>query len=197
MLAACGNAAAATSGYGTASPSARAAATRHQHRQRPGFCGGLQFSAGTWRAYGGSACAATADRALAVRADRRGHPRSSTPGAGSAWPVCSVKAGANGRRTHAASSGKVTEKSTKAKTTRGSRPASRQSKSTKKTAPSKPASKTPDRGTNDVSRAARPAATTRKSIKGDTLSGIAAEHGTTWRRICTPPTRPSSAATPI
>jgi hypothetical protein len=60
-----------------------------------GYYGGLQFAAGTWRAYGGGVYATTADRAsreqqIAV-ATRLQH----ASGWG-AWPVCARRAGAYG-----------------------------------------------------------------------------------------------------
>jgi nucleoid-associated protein YgaU len=79
----------------------------------------------------------------------------------------------------------VSEKSTRntkntKKSTTESTSESTTKKSTKKATPSKPA-ETPARGTNNASRGtSRGDYTVRE---GDTLSGIAAEHGTTWRKI--------------
>lgn len=142
-----------------------------------GYYGGLQFSAGTWRAYGGSAYAATADQASRSAQIAVATKVQHAQGWG-AWPVCSVKAGANGSAP-AASSGTVTEKSTTKKSTK-STSGSTTKKSTRKATPSQPA-ETPARGTNNASRGtSRGDYTVRE---GDTLSGIAAEHGTTWRKI--------------
>jgi len=57
-----------------------------------GYYGGLQFSAGTWRAYGGSGSAAGASREEQIAVAER---VLSAQGWG-AWPVCSRKAGASG-----------------------------------------------------------------------------------------------------
>ena len=47
-----------------------------------GYYGGLQFAAGTWRAYGGTAYAPTADRASQGPADRHSHQGPARPGLG-------------------------------------------------------------------------------------------------------------------
>jgi hypothetical protein len=57
-----------------------------------GYYGGLQFSAGTWRAYGGSGSAASASREEQIAVAER---VLAAQGWG-AWPVCSRNAGASG-----------------------------------------------------------------------------------------------------
>ena len=57
-----------------------------------GYYGGLQFSAGTWRAYCGSGSAANASREQQIAVAER---VLAAQGWG-AWPVCSRKAGASG-----------------------------------------------------------------------------------------------------
>ena len=57
-----------------------------------GYYGGLQFSAGTWRAYGGSGSAANASREQQIAVAER---VLAAQGWG-AWPVCSRNAGASG-----------------------------------------------------------------------------------------------------
>jgi resuscitation-promoting factor RpfA len=57
-----------------------------------GYYGGLQFSAGTWREYGGSGSAADASREEQIAVAER---VLAAQGWG-AWPVCSRKAGATG-----------------------------------------------------------------------------------------------------
>jgi pyruvate/2-oxoglutarate dehydrogenase complex dihydrolipoamide acyltransferase (E2) component len=58
-----------------------------------GYYGGLQFSASTWRAYGGSGSAHNASRAEQIAVAER-----VLAGQGwGAWPVCSRKAGATGQ----------------------------------------------------------------------------------------------------
>jgi LysM repeat protein len=176
LLAASGNAAAADSGVWDRIAQCESGGNWHINTGN-GYYGGLQFSAGTWRAYGGSAYAATADQASRSAQIAVATKVQHAQGWG-AWPVCSVKAGANGSAP-AASSGTVTEKSTTKKSTK-STSGSTTKKSTRKATPSQPA-ETPARGTNNASRGtSRGDYTVRE---GDTLSGIAAEHGTTWRKI--------------
>jgi len=57
-----------------------------------GYYGGLQFSASTWRAYGGSGSAANASREEQIAVAER---VLAAQGWG-AWPVCSRNAGASG-----------------------------------------------------------------------------------------------------
>jgi LysM repeat protein len=58
-----------------------------------GFSGGLQFTASTWKAYGGSGSAHTASREEQIAVAER---VLAAQGWG-AWPVCSRKAGASGK----------------------------------------------------------------------------------------------------
>ncbi|MEW2523105.1 transglycosylase family protein [Actinacidiphila alni] len=60
-----------------------------------GYYGGLQFSASTWRAYGGGAYASTADRASREQQIAIATKVQRASGWG-AWPVCSGRAGATG-----------------------------------------------------------------------------------------------------
>jgi resuscitation-promoting factor RpfA len=133
-----------------------------------GYYGGLQFAASTWRAYGGTAYAPRADQAtreqqiaVAVKVQR-------AQGWG-AWPVCSARAGATGAAPGNASA--TTER------TGGTAGGPTGTKSAHRTAPKQPG---------------QPAATTRPASRGtgdytvregDTLSAVAARHGTTWQRL--------------
>ncbi|MEU8891746.1 transglycosylase family protein [Streptomyces sp. NPDC048442] len=60
-----------------------------------GYYGGLQFSAGTWRAHGGGAYARTADRASRAQQIAVATKVQRKQGWG-AWPACSRRAGAAG-----------------------------------------------------------------------------------------------------
>ncbi|WP_327405130.1 LysM peptidoglycan-binding domain-containing protein [Streptomyces sp. NBC_01288] len=176
LLAASGNAAAADSGVWDRIAQCESGGNWHINTGN-GYYGGLQFSAGTWRAYGGSAYAATADQASRSAQITVAGKVQRAQGWG-AWPVCSVRAGASGSAP-AASSGTVSEKSTKKSTTESTSESTKK-KSTKKATPSKPA-QAPARGTNNASRGtSRGDYTVRE---GDTLSAIAAQHGTTWRKV--------------
>ncbi|MFD9002937.1 transglycosylase family protein [Streptomyces sp. NPDC059582] len=133
-----------------------------------GYYGGLQFSAGTWRAYGGGAYAPTADRATRSQQIAVATKVQSAQGWG-AWPTCSARAGAAGSAPAAPASGSASTKSAPAKPKPSTPPTS------------SGASKTPTRATQHPTRgASRGDYTVRE---GDTLSGVAARHGTTWQRI--------------
>ncbi|MFF2202513.1 transglycosylase family protein [Streptomyces sp. NPDC058145] len=123
-----------------------------------GYYGGLQFSAGTWRAYGGGAYAPTADQASRSAQIAVATKVQHAQGWG-AWPVCSGRAGATGTAPAAASG------------------AAAKSGATTKPAPAAKPERTAAHTGRD---AARGDYTVRE---GDTLSAIAARHGTTWQRI--------------
>ena len=74
-----------------------------------GFYGGLQFTASTWRAYGGAAYASRAD--LATRSQQIAVAERVLAGQGwGAWPACSAKLGLSGKVSAAAAAPKVTRK---------------------------------------------------------------------------------------
>jgi hypothetical protein len=152
LLAATGNAAAADGGVWDRIAQCESGGNWHINTGN-GYYGGLQFSGSTWRGYGGTAYAPTADQAgkeqqiaVATKVQR-------AQGWG-AWPTCSAPAGASGSAPDAASSGTAV-----------------------KSAPSK----APERSTGHTDRgSSRGDYTVRE---GDTLSRIAARHGTTWQRL--------------
>ncbi|TPQ22816.1 transglycosylase family protein [Streptomyces sporangiiformans] len=153
LLAANGSAAAADSGVWDRIAQCESGGNWHINTGN-GYYGGLQFSAGTWRAYGGTAYASTADQASKAQQIAVATKVQGAQGWG-AWPTCASRAGASGSAPAAATP------STEA-------------------APSKP-STAPARSTGHTGRgSARGDYTVRD---GDTLSGIAARHGTTWQRI--------------
>ncbi|CAL9412574.1 hypothetical protein SUDANB176_01696 [Streptomyces sp. enrichment culture] len=122
-----------------------------------GYYGGLQFSASTWRAYGGTAYAPTADRATRSQQIAIATKVQRAQGWG-AWPTCSARAGASGS---APAADPVTAEKTPSKA-------------------AKP-SKGPARSAGHVDRDASRGDYTVRA--GDTLSGIAARHGTTWQHL--------------
>ncbi|TLS40963.1 LysM peptidoglycan-binding domain-containing protein [Streptomyces montanus] len=153
LLAANGSAAAADSGVWDRIAQCESGGNWHINTGN-GYYGGLQFSAGTWRAYGGTAYASTADQASKAQQIAVATKVQGAQGWG-AWPTCASRAGASGSAPAAA------------------RPST-------DAAPSKP-STAPARSTGHTGRgSARGDYTVRD---GDTLSGIAARHGTTWQRI--------------
>ncbi|MFI6492689.1 transglycosylase family protein [Streptomyces sp. NPDC050564] len=166
LLAATGNAAAADSGVWDRIAKCESGGNWHINTGN-GYYGGLQFSAGTWRAYGGAAYASTADKASKAAQIAVASKVQRSQGWG-AWPTCSARAGAYGN----------------APASSGAAPAggSAVTKSAPKSAPStsKP-SKAPARPSGHTNRGSSRGDYTVRS--GDTLSGIAARHGTTWREI--------------
>ncbi|MEV6210416.1 transglycosylase family protein [Kitasatospora sp. NPDC051914] len=138
-----------------------------------GFYGGLQFTASTWRAYGGTAYAPQANRASRAQQIAVAEKVLASQGPG-AWPVCSKKAGL----------------------TRGGAPAQVDTATKSKPKPTAPKSK-PDRSSTDATRSARTptpsapvnsprngAPTGTYTVKsGDTLSEIAVKFGTDVRSL--------------
>ncbi|MFJ8822257.1 transglycosylase family protein [Streptomyces sp. NPDC102467] len=139
-----------------------------------GYYGGLQFSAGTWRAYGGGSYASTADRASKGQQIAVAAKVLRAQGWG-AWPVCSGRAGAYGDAPSAAAA-KPKAAKPKAAKPKPAEPKSVRPESVElKSAPAERASATADRGS--VRRGGYVVQ------GGDTLGGIAAAYGTTWERL--------------
>ncbi|WP_406479445.1 transglycosylase family protein [Streptomyces sp. NBC_01615] len=166
LLAATGDAAAADSGVWDRIAKCESGGNWHINTGN-GYYGGLQFSAGTWRAYGGTAYASTADKASRAAQIAIATKVQHAQGWG-AWPTCSARAGAYGNAP--ASSGAATAGGTAV------------TKSTPKSAPSK--SKPPKAPARPSGHTNRDASRGDYTVRGgDTLSGIAARHATTWRKI--------------
>ncbi|GHB53546.1 transglycosylase [Streptomyces viridiviolaceus] len=128
-----------------------------------GYYGGLQFSASTWRAYGGTAYAPTADQASKSQQIAVATKVQRAQGWG-AWPTCSARAGASGGAPAASGAGSVTGQVAPSESARSAKP-----------------SKAPARQSGHTGRgSSRGDYTVRR---GDTLSGIAARHGTSWQRL--------------
>ncbi|MGW4569039.1 transglycosylase family protein, partial [Streptomyces sp. NPDC004561] len=108
LLAATGNAAAADNGVWDRIAQCESGGNWHINTGN-GYYGGLQFSAGTWRAYGGGAYAPTADQASRGAQIAVASRVQQSQGWG-AWPVCSGRAGAFGAAPSAASSGTSADK---------------------------------------------------------------------------------------
>ncbi|MFJ7076760.1 transglycosylase family protein [Streptomyces sp. NPDC098781] len=167
VLAATGNAAAADSGVWDRIAQCESGGNWHINTGN-GYYGGLQFSASTWRAYGGTAYAPTADQATRAQQIAVATKVQGAQGWG-AWPTCSARAGANGGAPDAPAA-------------RSQAPATKAAPSNTEAAPSTP-SRTPERSSQQTSRgSSRGDYTVRE---GDTLSGIAARHGTSWRQLYT------------
>ncbi|MEU9481649.1 transglycosylase family protein [Streptomyces sp. NPDC048191] len=172
LLAATGNAAAADNGVWDRIAQCESGGNWHINTGN-GYYGGLQFSASTWRAYGGTAYAPTADQASRSAQIAVASKVQQAQGWG-AWPVCSGRAGASGAAPAADRTG-----SSGTAASRGS--ATTKSAPTRSAATKSAPAKTPDRPAAHTGRSdSRGDYTVRE---GDTLSAIAARHGTTWQRI--------------
>ncbi|SNX61732.1 LysM domain-containing protein [Streptomyces sp. TLI_55] len=132
-----------------------------------GYYGGLQFSASTWAAYGGTAYAPQANQASKAQQIAVAEKVLASQGKG-AWPVCGTGlSGAAYNGGSSSSSGSTGSSSGSDTSTRSSeQPASRSSERTaaKKTVTT-PTGKKVKKGDGEY-----------KVVKGDTLSSIAAKH---------------------
>ena len=144
-----------------------------------GYYGGLQFSASTWRAYGGTQYAANAHQASKAEQITVAQRTLASQGPG-AWPTCSVKAGLTRSNGGAAS---AVAPAAKAPTTTKAAPKASAAKTTptKTTATKTTATK---KATTAKAAAAAPVKATSTAGKryvtvkaGDTLSRLAATHG--------------------
>ncbi|MHB9862798.1 transglycosylase family protein [Streptomyces sp. YIM S03343] len=182
LLAATGNAAAADSGVWDRIAQCESGGNWHINTGN-GYYGGLQFSASTWRAYGGTAYAQRADQASREQQIAVATKVQRAQGWG-AWPVCSARAGASGGAPeNASATTKSTGKNPTHKSTRKHAPASKQPSTTSRSsshASGQSSNRSSDRSPNRAPSRATGDYTVRK---GDTLSAIAARHGTTWQRL--------------
>ncbi|WP_030790773.1 transglycosylase family protein [Streptomyces sp. NRRL S-920] len=136
-----------------------------------GYYGGLQFSASTWRAYGGGAYAATADKASKAQQIAVATKVQRAQGWG-AWPTCAARAGAYGSTPSAA-----------APTPKPAKPAPKSAPKAAKPAP-EAGQRRPGGGTERADRGTSRGAFGNYTVQsGDTLSGIAARHGSSWQRV--------------
>ncbi|MFG2284296.1 transglycosylase family protein [Streptomyces asoensis] len=151
-----------------------------------GYYGGLQFSAGTWRAYGGTAYASTADKASKAQQISVATKVQNAQGWG-AWPTCSARAGASGG---APQGGSSEGSSTRSGSSKSGSSVSRSSGSSQHSAESSSAhsgssrsasSNAPERSSAPASRGTDRGDYTVRA--GDTLSTIAARNGLTWQRV--------------
>ncbi|MER8009314.1 transglycosylase family protein [Streptomyces sp. NPDC094149] len=139
-----------------------------------GYYGGLQFSASTWAAYGGTAYAPQANQASKSQQIAVAEKVLASQGKG-AWPVCGTglsSAAYNGAGASTGSSSSTTTRSTtEQQASRSSeRPAAKKSTKTVTT----PTGKKVKKGDGEY-----------KVVKGDTLSSIAAEHKVKggWKKL--------------
>ncbi|CAL9484478.1 transglycosylase family protein [Streptomyces sp. enrichment culture] len=145
-----------------------------------GYFGGLQFSASTWAAYGGTQYASSADQASKAQQIEIAEKVLAGQGKG-AWPVCGTglsgaaytgggsedqgSGSGSSESSQSQSGGSSAERSTEQKASRSSeRPAAEQKTGKKKTVTT-PTGKKVEKGDGEY-----------KVVTGDTLSSIAAEH---------------------
>ncbi|MET7295923.1 transglycosylase family protein [Streptomyces griseoloalbus] len=134
-----------------------------------GYYGGLQFSASTWAAYGGTAYAATADQAGKAQQIEIAEKVLAGQGKG-AWPVCGVNlsnapysGGGSSQGTESQSTGSAETRETEQKASRSAERPAAEEKAEKKTVTT-PTGKKVAKGDGEY-----------KVVKGDTLSSIAEE----------------------
>ncbi|MEU0051760.1 transglycosylase family protein [Streptomyces sp. NPDC006184] len=182
LLAATGNAAAADNGVWDRIAQCESGGNWHINTGN-GYYGGLQFSAGTWRAYGGTAYAPTADQASRSAQITVATKVQGAQGWG-AWPVCSARAGAAGTAPATASDtsspGGAPRSGGTGSGSTGNSPARHTATPRSATTPSAPAA-TPERPAAATGRSASRGDYTVR--EGDTLSIIAARYGTSWQRL--------------
>ncbi|NJP49954.1 LysM peptidoglycan-binding domain-containing protein [Streptomyces sp. SBST2-5] len=136
-----------------------------------GYYGGLQFSASTWAAYGGTKYAATADKATKAQQIEIAEKVLAGQGKG-AWPVCGKNLSSTPYSGAAAEAPKA-EAPAERTEQKASRSAERPAPKAEKTVTT-PAGDKVEKGDGEY-----------KVVKGDTLSSIAAEHGVKggWEKL--------------
>ncbi|MFI9806256.1 transglycosylase family protein [Streptomyces sp. NPDC052301] len=141
-----------------------------------GYYGGLQFSASTWAAYGGTAYAPRADQATKAQQITVAEKVLAAQGKG-AWPVCGT--GLSGAA-YNGSAPSTSSKSTAPSSTTRSTDQQAATRSTERTAPS--ASKTV---TTPTGKKVKKGDGEYKVVKGDTLSTIAVKHHVQggWKKL--------------
>ncbi|OLZ67739.1 transglycosylase [Streptomyces sp. IMTB 2501] len=145
-----------------------------------GFFGGLQFSASTWAAYGGTAYAPSANQATKAQQIAVAEKVLGSQGKG-AWPVCGtgLSSAAYNGSAPSSSSGSSNSGNSSSTTTR-STDQQAATRSAERTAPAKsktvttPTGKTVKKGDGEY-----------KVVKGDTLSSIAEKHHVAggWQKL--------------
>ncbi|MGI5455434.1 transglycosylase family protein [Streptomyces sp. CA-249302] len=130
-----------------------------------GYYGGLQFSASTWAAYGGTAYASQANQASKAQQIAVAEKVLASQGKG-AWPVCGTglsSAAYNGSSASSSSSSSTSTRSSESQTASRSSERTTVKKSTKTV--TTPTGKKVKKGDGEY-----------KVVKGDTLSSIAEKH---------------------
>ncbi|MCQ4206827.1 MULTISPECIES: LysM peptidoglycan-binding domain-containing protein [Streptomyces] len=142
-----------------------------------GYYGGLQFSASTWAAYGGTAYASTANQASKAQQIAVAEKVLASQGKG-AWPSCGV--GLSGASTsNSAPAAEPQQQSQPQAQPKQAQPkqqersdSSTTTRSEKRETVTTPTGKKVEKGDGEY-----------KVKSGDTLSKIAEAHGTTWQKV--------------
>ncbi|MFD8808447.1 transglycosylase family protein [Streptomyces sp. NPDC059597] len=146
-----------------------------------GYYGGLQFSASTWAAYGGTQYAATADKATKDQQITIAEKVLAAQGKG-AWPVCGT-----GLSSTPYSSAAASTPSTAAKTTTDTAKATTDAaaRTTAPQAASRSAKRPAATVTTPTGQKVKKGDGEYKVVKGDTLSTIATEHHVKggWKKL--------------
>ncbi|MEU6391268.1 transglycosylase family protein [Streptomyces sp. NPDC046939] len=156
-----------------------------------GYYGGLQFSASTWAAYGGTAYASTADKASKAQQISVAEKVLASQGKG-AWPSCGV--GLSGASTgnsapvESQSSQQSqpqqqqrSESSTTTRSQQRQQPQQQQAQPQRQAQPQQEVKK--DTVTTPTGKKVEKGDGEYKVKSGDTLSKIAEAHGTTWQKV--------------
>ncbi|MDQ0601184.1 LysM repeat protein [Streptomyces canus] len=140
-----------------------------------GYYGGLQFSASTWAAYGGTAYAAQANQATKAQQIEIAEKVLASQGKG-AWPSCGVglsSASYNGGGSSSSSGSSSSDSGTSTRSSEQQASRSSERPAAKKTVTT-PTGKKVKKGDGEY-----------KVVKGDTLSSIAEEHDVKggWQKV--------------
>ncbi|UGY90596.1 transglycosylase family protein [Streptomyces gobiensis] len=135
-----------------------------------GYYGGLQFSASTWQAYGGTVYAHTADKASRAQQIEIANKVQAGQGWG-AWPTCAARVGLYGKTPAAQQPSAKPKPTSKPNPEPSAAPPAAGKKGSQ--APARPEARA-DRGHPRANYTVKP---------GDTLSVLAAAHGTDWRTV--------------
>jgi resuscitation-promoting factor RpfA len=140
-----------------------------------GYYGGLQFSAGTWRAYGGGAYAPTANQAS--RSQQIAVAEKVLQGQGiGAWPVCGKKGGSSKHYSGTNTSGSKSHKSSSHKSSSHKSSSHKSSTHTSKSVTHKSTKKSATTPKVTRSTAVKAIGKTYVVRSGDTLSAIATKN---------------------
>ncbi|MFI7341951.1 transglycosylase family protein [Streptomyces sp. NPDC050085] len=142
-----------------------------------GYYGGLQFSASTWAAYGGTAYASTANQASKAQQIAVAEKVLASQGKG-AWPSCGVglSGASTGNSAPAAETQQQPQQQSQPK--QQAQPKQQRSESSTTTRSEKRATVTTPTG-----KKVKKGDGEYKVKSGDTLSKIAEAHGTTWQKL--------------